>query len=165
MATDVVKCSTCGDGFLGTPRSKYCTPACKQKAHRRRGAKSNADRNVTVERATQAGHCAEALAVLSGLDQELASNASRLGKPLRWSTAEVAVRELIAEAIDRKVDLRRRYETSSDDKTALKFSAELRLVDASIARLLKQVKTDMPPVQSRKSAKAAAAASVRWENA
>ncbi|SDC26025.1 hypothetical protein SAMN04488581_0404 [Mycolicibacterium neoaurum] len=86
-----------------------------------------------------------------------------MGRPLQWSTAEVEVRRLIAETIDRKVDLASRW-ADADDKTALKLSGELRLLEASIARLLKQVKTDMPVSPTQKSQKAARAANARWEH-
>jgi len=44
----------------------------------------------------------------------------------------------------------------------LKVSAELRPLEAQVARLLKQVRTDMPAPPSRKSMKASKAARTRW---
>lgn len=175
MATAQRACVICGNGFLGTPRAQYCSTACRQKAHRRRsGRKRNADRNETgvtvvdTPSVTSARvHTAEALKVLRGLDAELAENARVLGQPLHWSTADEAVREMIADTIDRRTDLQRRYEASADDKTVLQLSGELRLLEAAVARLFKQVKTDMPVAPSKTSLKAARAAQSRWarENA
>ena len=179
VATDRRKCETCGDGYLGTARSKYCKPACRQKAARGRRPTKTADRNakrnaktVTVpaaaahrERAQNAhpAHCAEAMAVLDGLDVELAASAKRAGRPMGWSTADTTLRELIASTIDRRTGLQRLYEAATDPALALRLSAELRLLEASIARLLKQVKIAMPAAQSKKSQKASQAAHARWD--
>ena len=46
----------------------------------------------------------------------------------------------------------------------MKISAELRLTEASIARLLKQVSTDAPQPMSLRSVKAQRAARARWDH-
>jgi hypothetical protein len=113
------------------------------------------------------GHCAEALALLAELDAELAENSAQRGQldPLEWSAAEQANRESIAWTVDRLVDLRARYLACEDDKTRVKISGELRLLEASLSRLLKSVPTDLPAPVSIRSRKARAAANQRWRNA
>lgn len=159
-------CFTCGDGFIGTARALYCSPACKQRAHRSRKA-SDASPSVTVTLQTGAAHCAEAIALLAALEEELAaSSEERGGDPLEWSAAERTVLELVADSVDRRIDLWVQYREARDDtKLRIKLSTELRLLEANIARLLKQIKTDLPPEQSRRSQKASQAASARWNRA
>jgi hypothetical protein len=84
---------------------------------------------------------------------------------LVWSAAEQAVRESIAWTVDRLVDLRARYLASEDDKTRVKISGELRLLETSLARLLKAVPTDLPAPVSIRSRKAQQAANKRWKHA
>lgn len=169
MAVERRKCVACGDGFLGTPRAQYCSTACRQKAHRHRaGRKRDADRNatrVTVTAPAAGGvRTAEAQAVLAALDAELEDNAEQLGlgEPLEWSAAEKTLLELIADTIDRRVDLLARYQAAEEDRMRLKLATELRLLETSLARLLKQIRTDLPAAPSRTSQKAAQAAYARW---
>jgi hypothetical protein len=82
-----------------------------------------------------------------------------------WSAAERAVREAIACTVDRKVDLWGRYHASDDDKIRVKLSGELRLLETSLARLLKSVSTDLPSAPSLRSEKASRAANKRWQGA
>lgn len=166
MAGGKRTCSSCANRFIGRAGARYCSPACRQRAHRGRKA-AKCDTAVTVAVPARAeGHSAEALALLAALDQELAENSADLGltddAPLGWSAAESAVRELIADAVDRKVDLWRSYRASDDAKVRVKLSAEIRLMEQSIARLLKQVSTELPAVPSLRSQKAARAARLRW---
>lgn len=71
--------------------------------------------------------------------------------------------ERISATIDRIQDLQRDYVAAVDEpKLRLKISAELRLQDASLARLLKQVKTEPPQPESLRTIKARAAARARW---
>ena len=112
------------------------------------------------------GHTAAALEVLRGLDIELAENAEELGEQLAWSAAERTVRELIAAEIDRKVWLSDAYRDAGDDVgLRVRLATELRLTEQAVARLLKQVKTDLPPPFSRRSQKAQQAARARWDRA
>jgi hypothetical protein len=99
------------------------------------------------------------VALLTELDAEL------LIDPLEWSAAERAQRELIACAMDRIVDLTRMYEASDDYKAKVKLSGERRLSEAHLARLLKEVKTELPPEPPHRSRKAAHAANKRWRHA
>jgi len=166
-------CSTCGESFIGRAGAKFCGPACKQRAHRFRRAIRNAPRvTVTVAAADAASaHTAPALALLAELDAELAEKSAALelvgDDRLYWSAAEEAVRELIACTVDRKLDLWRRYHATDDDKTRVKLSAEQRLLETSLARLLKSVNTDLP-IETRpsvRSQKASRAANARWHRA
>jgi hypothetical protein len=157
-------CASCGNGFIGGARASYCSPACKQRAHRSRmGEKGNAGR-VTVTLPTSAGaaaHSPEAVALLAELDAELAENSAAHGmlEPLEFSAAERAMLESIARNVDRTVDLWNRYRASSDDQTRAKLSAELRLLETGLKSLLAAVKTDIP---APKSARAVHAAETRW---
>ncbi|KAA1248230.1 hypothetical protein F0Q45_21790 [Mycobacterium simiae] len=108
------------------------------------------------------------MALLAALDEQLAVVAQAAGAPpgkaLSWSADEAALLEAIAETVDRKVDLRIRYSANADFQAALKLSAELRLLDSTLARLLKQVKPVMPTVpKTQRSQKASHAAKTRWE--
>jgi hypothetical protein len=107
------------------------------------------------------------VALLDELDVELADNSAERGElePLVWSAAEQAVREAIACTVDRKVDLWARYHASDDDKMRVKLSGELRLLETSLARLLKSVSTDLPATPSLRSEKASRAANKRWRDA
>ncbi len=157
-------CASCGNGFIGGARASYCSPACKQRAHRsRRGGKGNAAR-VTVTVATpvvDGTHSPEAVALLAELDAELAENSAAHGllEPLVFSAAERAILESIARNVDRTVDLWVRYRASDDDQARAKLSAELRLLETGLKSLLGAVKTDIP---APKSARAVHAAETRW---
>ncbi|MGO9382391.1 MAG: hypothetical protein ACLP4W_09910 [Mycobacterium sp.] len=99
------------------------------------------------------------------LDKQLAKSAAASGRPLVWSAQETAILDLISTQIDRKFDLAADYALAGEMKTRVKISAELRLLEASIARLLKQISTETPRQMSRRSQKAQAAAFARWNNA
>jgi hypothetical protein len=111
----------------------------------------------------------EALRLLAELDAEAAEKAEDRGDPpleigeTYWSAAERTVLDLVACAVDRKVDLTEQYAaTVEDPKLQIKLSGELRLLESTIARLLKQIKTDLPPEPSTTSRKASRAAQTRW---
>lgn len=105
--------------------------------------------------------------MLALLDDELKENTTDRGladdEVLSWSAAEVAIRERIARTVDREVDLWARYHATVDDKVRVKISGELRLLETSLARLLKQVNTDLPEPSSRVSQIARDAARARWD--
>jgi hypothetical protein len=110
----------------------------------------------------------EALNVLREWDSELAAVSERAGRSLVWTTADKAILELVADAIDRKVDLAVLYEATPDISPRVKLSAELRLLEGSLARLLRMVRTDVPDVHHKqepsyvRSARASRAAEARW---
>jgi hypothetical protein len=159
------KCASCGDGFIGRSNAAYCSPTCRQRAHRGRGARKRYAKRDGSR--LPAAHCVEAVALLDELDAELADNSAEQGllEPLVWSAAEQAVREAIACTVDRKVDLWARYHASDDDGMRVKLSGELRLLETSLARLLKSVSTDLPASPSIRSEKASRAAHRRWQGA
>lgn len=107
-------------------------------------------------------HSSEARKMLRALDAELADVSRRLGRPVEWSERDRAVLELIASNIDRKVDLSARYCDAEDTKVRVKLSAELRLLEAALARLLKQIDPE-PAVPSPRSVQASRAAHARWD--
>jgi hypothetical protein len=109
----------------------------------------------------------EALNALRELDSELALVSEHTGRSLVWTAADRKLLELIADTIDRKVDLTALYEATPDITPRVKLSAELRLLEGSLARLLRLVKTDVPDVRQRepsyvRSARASRAAKARW---
>jgi hypothetical protein len=107
-------------------------------------------------------HSPEARRVKRELDKELAATAAASGRTLVWSAADRKLLALLASAIDRECDLRDAYAVAVEPKLRIKLSAELRLLEASIARLLRAVKTDVPEPMSRRSQKAQMAARARW---
>lgn len=107
-------------------------------------------------------HCAEARRVRRELDQQLAATAAATGRDLVWTAQDRVVLSLIQAAIDRIGDLQRDYAQADQAKTRIKISAELRLVEAQVGRLVKQVKTDVPAPLGLRSVKAQRAARARW---
>jgi hypothetical protein len=90
------------------------------------------------------------------------------GVELAWDATELEIIGMIMAGIDRKVALNNDLDTATDTKTRLKLSGELRLTETHIARLLKQVRPEMPPatvpseLTSARSGKARKAAHARW---
>ncbi len=103
---------------------------------------------------------AEALKVLRELDAELASVSERTGRSLVRPAADRAV----LDTIDRKVDLAVLYDAPPDISPRVKLSAELRLLEGSLARLLRQVHTDVRQREPSfvRSARESRAAKARW---
>lgn len=160
------KCAGCGNEFRGRANAMCCSASCRQRVRRRDGRKCDTkrDKGVTVPPAGGA-HCAAAVAVLEALDRELAENAEQLGQQLMWSAAEELIRDLVADAIDRREVLRSSWLAADDDKVRVKISTELRLLEQEIEKLLRRVKTDLPVPKSLRSQKAARAAHSRWDHA
>ena len=105
----------------------------------------------------------EARKVLRELDKELASSSARLGQNLEWGAAERAVLGLIASNFDRIADLRAAYEEAAEVKVRVTLSTELRLLETAVARLLRQVRTDIPAAESQRTVAARRAANARWD--
>ncbi|MEO3757062.1 hypothetical protein ABGB19_02065 [Mycobacterium sp. B14F4] len=109
-------------------------------------------------------HTPEAQQLLDELDAELARSSERAGTTLSWSAAEREHLSMVAECIDRRVHLRGRYEhcDPTDHKNLCRLSTEIRLLDSTVSRLLKNVETELPQPMSQRSAKAQRAALARW---
>ncbi|RJO80229.1 hypothetical protein D5S18_00295 [Nocardia panacis] len=107
-------------------------------------------------------HSPAARKLLAALNAELDAVGARLGQPIEWTERERTVLELIASNIDRKTALDAQFSGTEDTKLRLKLSAELRLLEAALARLLKQVEPE-PPALSQRSLKAQRAARARWD--
>lgn len=105
---------------------------------------------------------AKARKVLRELDVELASAAEHTARSLVWTAQDRAVLELIADTVDRHVGLAAEYAVAEDTMRRVKLSAELRLLEGSLARLLRQVKTDVPGPESHVTIQARRAAMKRW---
>lgn len=110
-------------------------------------------------------HSAESRRIRRELDKELSAAGQRSGQTLVWSAAEKAILNRISDTVDHIADLTIDYRDAADAKTRVKISTELRLLDASLVRLLKQIKTDVPSAESRITVKNRAAARARWDKA
>jgi hypothetical protein len=108
-------------------------------------------------------HNASAEAFLAELDNELAENAAASGQELGWSASEKKVRELIGNGLTRMGDLQSAYDRAGDNpKLLVALSTELRLLEANVSRMLRQVSTEPPAPQSRVSHQNRRAANIRW---
>ena len=105
----------------------------------------------------------EAKKIRRDLDKELESAGQQHGHTLVWSAQERAIIDLICGQIDRKVEIFELYETATDTKVKVKLSGEMRLLEQSVARLLRQVKTDVPASDSRQTVAARRAVRARWD--
>lgn len=105
---------------------------------------------------------AAARKVLRELDAELASASKRAGKSLVWTAADRELLTLIASNIDRRADLAALYAAAEDAKAKVKLSAELRLLEGALSRLLKMLQTDIPAPENQVTLKARHAAMKRW---
>ena len=85
---------------------------------------------------------------------------------MEWSARERALLGLICDQTDRKAQLYAEYECAADAKARVKLSAEIRLLEGSISRLLRGVETDVPAAprryESQASRRAQHAALQRW---
>jgi hypothetical protein len=105
----------------------------------------------------------DAQRVLDEFDAELAAAAASAGRSLGWSAAERATLSMIADSIDRRVELAAAYnDTGGDVKEKIKLSREIRLQEGATARLLKLISTDVPQPESLVSIKNRRAANARW---
>jgi hypothetical protein len=167
MAGSKKHCATCGNGFIGRASASYCSPACRQRAHRGRVSSSrNAAPAATVTVFAGSGgrsaHSAEALALLRELDDEQAEASAQCGQELVWSAQEQAIRGQLASVLDRKVELLELYESAETVNLKVKLSGEVRLLEQAVARLVCQIKVGLPAPESFRTVKARQAANVRW---
>jgi hypothetical protein len=108
----------------------------------------------------------EARRVRRQLDQQLADAGAAAGMTLVWSAQEREVLDLISSQLNRKHDLQRDYTDAPDVKTRVHISSELRLLESSVERLLRRVKTDVPAgPESIATVRARAAVTKRWDAA
>lgn len=107
---------------------------------------------------------AEAVRVLAELDAELDANSKRTDRNMGWTAVDRQMLSLIADHVDRQVELQAMYEACEQTRTKLAIATELRLVQSAIARLLKQIDADPaePAPMSVRSRKAQKAANSRW---
>jgi hypothetical protein len=106
---------------------------------------------------------AEALKVLADLDAELAAAGESLGEMLSWTAAEIEMREMLANTIDRRARVGTLYEQATDPKVIVKISVELRQLDGAVMKIMKAIKTEVPQQESMTTVKARRAANTRWE--
>lgn len=107
---------------------------------------------------------AEARKLLARYDEYLAAASRRHGRKVDFTPAEAQILGQILDQIDEKARLKRIL-AKPDELTLreqLALSAEIRLLAASIERMLRHIKVDMPVEPSQKSKKAAKAANTRW---
>jgi hypothetical protein len=108
---------------------------------------------------------AEARRVLRELDKELAASSARQRQMVVWSAQEQAILGQISSILDRKVEFLEAYEAAEEITLRLKISAEVRLLEQAAARLVKEIKTDIPAAPSLRSRNASKAARTRWDRA
>ncbi|OBI90979.1 hypothetical protein A9X00_18255 [Mycobacterium sp. 1245805.9] len=70
---------------------------------------------------------------------------------------------MICAAVDRRVEMSAAYEACESTAAKLKVATELRLLESSIARMYKQVSTELPAPMSLTSLKAQRAVNARWD--
>lgn len=104
----------------------------------------------------------EARRVLRELNKELEAASEQRGQQLVWSAHESALLRQISSILDRKAELAELYEKAQAVKTKLKLSQEMRRLETSVARLLKEIKTDVPPRPSMRTVRARRAVNARW---
>ncbi|MDX6307020.1 MAG: hypothetical protein QOI06_66 [Nocardioidaceae bacterium] len=107
----------------------------------------------------------ESRRVLRELEKQLAEAGAQQGLNLVWSAQESTILDQISSILDRKHDFLVAYEEADELKVQLKISTEVRLLEQAAARLVGQIKTDLPQVLSHRSAKAKKAAETRWNRA
>jgi predicted kinase len=100
--------------------------------------------------------------LVAALDAELAESAKAAGKALVWSAAEADIIGMIAAEVDRRVELSAQYAATTKVDVKLKLATEIRLLESSIARLYRQVSTEVAAPMSAVSRKAQHAANSRW---
>lgn len=108
---------------------------------------------------------AEARRIVRELEKELESSSVRAQKSLSFTAAERATLDLICADIDRISDLQKAYDEATEVKVKVKLSTEMRLLESSVARMLKGFKTDLPPAETNTTQKARRAARTRWDRA
>lgn len=101
--------------------------------------------------------------IVAALNAELAEAAKAAGHELVWSAAEADIIGMVAAAVDRRVELSAQYAACDNVNVKLKLATEIRLLEQSIARLYRQVSTEIPGPQSVTSMKASRAAHSRWD--
>ena len=99
--------------------------------------------------------------MLTELDEERAASSARRGQALVWTAADREILSLIAANIDRKGQLSRDYDRVEDMKVRVKLSAELRLLEQALARLLRSIDSE-PAAPTLTTIKARRAANARW---
>jgi hypothetical protein len=100
--------------------------------------------------------------LIAALNAELAEAAKAAGHELVWGAAEADIIGMVAAEVDRRVELSAAYAVCDNTNVKLKLATELRLLEQSIARLYRQVSTEVPEPQSVTSMKASRAAHSRW---
>jgi hypothetical protein len=113
-----------------------------------------------------AKHSPEANKMRRDLEAMRAAVSQAVGREQAWDATESKVIDLIVSAIDRKCALQNDLDQAADAKARVKLAAEVRLTEAHIARLVKQVQPKMPKaapstVQGRRAQRAG---NMRWGN-
>jgi hypothetical protein len=114
---------------------------------------------------------AEAQRFLREMHAELQSNAEATGLTLAFSATERQTLGDVADHIDRKVELAKLYDDAEDVRVKVALATELRLIEASITRMLRTVDMCAPAAEddaedeamTPTQRKARAAAQSRWK--
>ncbi|SCX32933.1 hypothetical protein [Mycolicibacterium fluoranthenivorans] len=110
----------------------------------------------------------EARELLKALDAELEDAGKSAGETLFWSAEEAELRKFIGDAVTRKCALARAFDKATSASARLTFSAEIRLLETHISKMLKELRSGMPDEQQSApstvtSMKASHAANSRWK--
>ena len=110
-----------------------------------------------------ARHSAAAKRLLSALDNEPAETGLHRGQQLSWTTKESEMREILAKTVDRRARVEKLCAAATDGKLIVKLSTELRQLDNTVTKLLKEIRTDVPEPESLTTIKARRAVNTRWQ--
>lgn len=106
----------------------------------------------------------QAAKLAADLDNELAAAGMARGVELVWSPQERATIDLACRQLDRIVELQAAYDAADDEpKLRIKLSTEMRLLETSLGRLLRQIKTEVAGPESATTIKARRAVNTRWD--
>lgn len=119
---------------------------------------------------TRRVHTPAARALRRRLDGELKAAAKRQNTTLEWTLEERVTLDLLADTVDRREQVQAAWDATdpSDRKSLVAYSAELRLIDAAIQRMVKSLDPEgtsaKPASSSLISQHARKAALASWES-
>jgi hypothetical protein len=119
---------------------------------------------------TRRAHTPAARALRRRLDAELHASAKRQNTTLEWTLEELTTLDLLADTVDRREQVQQAWDATdpADRKSLVAYSAEMRLIDAAILRMVKSLDPEAasakPTPSSQISQHARKAALASWES-
>lgn len=113
-------------------------------------------------RITRQCRSADGRRTLRNLERQLANNTNGEGY---FEAQETAVIDLTIKSYNRFADLELEYDKTNDGELKVKYSAEMRQLTTTIAKLLGMIDTSPPPAKappSKRTQQATQAANARW---